>query len=144
MKWYLNELEDTTSISEIVDYQAHLKNVVDLIAIEPTKVTGELIKDVNQVIARLKIETRLTQACAITLKPVQYPLSFETEIIFGDNDNADYCLTNPIELTDIIFGYICIEKPYVVYHKDARPEEQEEERTPHPAFADLNNKHYRR
>jgi uncharacterized protein len=137
MKWYLNDLEDITSIDEIIDFSNHIKSIIDLIEIKPTSVRGTLIKVETQVVANLEIKTNIVQACAITLKPVKYDLSFNAVVIFGDDNEADYQLTNPIELTDIIFGYIIAEKPYVIYHEDALKEDKKEESTPHSAFNDL-------
>lgn len=137
MTFTIHELKELQTLEFSYDFSNHLKKIPDMLAIEPANIIckntwleGELIMDIH-------IDVNMILACAITLKPVPYEMHFDAEIIFGDSEECDYKLTDPLELTDILFGYIVSEKPYTIYHPDADQTSFEKERSPHPAFADL-------
>lgn len=137
MKYLLHDLKETTSIDVTCDYRRHIKQVDDILDIEPARVQGDLVPSDRRITAHLTVDVRLVLACAKTLKPVPHDLHFVAEIVFGDDLDADYRLENLLDLTDVIFGYIVSEKPYNVYHQDARDAIFDQEKKPHPAFADL-------
>lgn len=137
MKIYLWQAKDQQVIKEVIDFRTHIKKHDDIISIMPTKVTGTFKTEGDDVQAILEIKTTLDMACAKTLKPVRVSLDFTLDLIFGSTDQSDYPLQFPLELDDIIFGHILLEKPYTVYHPDADDISFEEQRSPHPAFKDL-------
>ncbi|MFU8793088.1 MAG: YceD family protein [Acholeplasmataceae bacterium] len=137
MKIYLWQVQDQALLTETIDFSTQIKNQIDIISIKPTKVTGSFQLQADDVLSTLHVSTTLDMACAKTLKPVKVSLDFELDLIFGSSDDADYPLLFPLELDDIIFGHILLEKPYTVYHPDADDISFEEERSPHPAFKDL-------
>lgn len=137
MKVYLWHVQDQALLNDTIDFSTLLQSQIDIIAIKPTKVTGYFKSQADDVIATLHISTALKMACAKTLKPVDVTLDFDLDLIFGSSDEADYPLGFPLELDDIIFGHILLEKPYTVYHPDADDISFDEERSPHPAFKDL-------
>ncbi|MBU1141890.1 MAG: hypothetical protein KKG64_05130 [Firmicutes bacterium] len=137
MKFSLHELKEKTSIELTYDYSKEIESIVDILSIQPAQivcnfdfVSGELLMDVT-------VDVKMELACSKTLKPVPYEMNFNEKIIFGNTYEADYPLTNPLELTEIIFGYILSEKPYTIYHPDAKDTLFEKEKSPHPAFVDL-------
>jgi hypothetical protein len=85
----------------------------------------------------IKVDVQMELACSKTMKPVPYHMQFDADIVFGSSEDAEYPLTDPLELSDIIFGYIISEKPYTIYHPDAEKTSFDPEKSPHPAFADL-------
>jgi uncharacterized protein len=137
MKIYTQQIKDRYVIDEKIDYQHYIQNSLDILSISETHVTGTIFYALEEVVAKLHVQTQLTMACAKTLKPVDVPLNFEVDLVFGQSVDAEYPLTNPIELDDIIFGQILSEKPYTVYHLDAKDANFEEKKGPHPAFKDL-------
>jgi uncharacterized metal-binding protein YceD (DUF177 family) len=137
MKFYLQNLKDTTVVDETIDFSNHIQHQVDLLKIAPTRVTGNFRSEGEYIVGRFNIKTLLVMACAKTLKPVDVPLDFDTELVFGSGNDAEYPITQPLDLTDIIFGQILSEKPYTVYHLDAQNISFEEKKGPHPAFQDL-------
>lgn len=137
MKYPLFDINPVLAIDLKQDYQDYLSNTQDILAIKPAHIQGKLVRVDQVVTANLDVQVDLVLACAKTLKPVDYKLSFQAEIVFGQDEDADYQLEDPLDLTDIIFGYIVSEKPYVIYHPDASEVSFEEEKSPHPAFADL-------
>lgn len=137
MTFSIHELKEAKKLEFTYDFSNHLINVPDMLSIEPANITsnntwidGDLIMDIH-------IDVKMTLACALTMKPVPYTMHMDAEIIFGESDNCDYKLTEPIELIDILFGYIVSEKPYTIYHPDADQTSFDKEKSPHPAFADL-------
>ena len=124
-------------LDQTIDFSNHITNQTDILSIEATHVTGSFKQQGEEVVANLTVSSRLDMACAKTLKPVEVDLTFDLDLVFGQSDESDYPLIYPIELDDIIFGHILLEKPYTVYHPDADGISFEEERKPHPAFKDL-------
>lgn len=139
MKILIKELEPVTSIDYQLDLNDYVQNVVDLVSIEDCRVQGKIYKEIDSVRLDLKIDAKITQKCAITLKPVPYNLSFETEIIYSnDKDNMDYALEDEIHLSDIVFAEILVEKEVNVYHETANPDLFKDDREKgHPAFEAL-------
>ncbi|MBN2268115.1 MAG: hypothetical protein V3569_00820 [Acholeplasmataceae bacterium] len=137
MKISIHELKDVTSIEFKADYSKQIESIVDFISIQPALIKGTLRMIDHELVCDVHVDVETVLACSKTLKPVNYSMNFDAEIIFGDSEDADYPLTETIDLSDIIFGYIISEKPYTIYHPDAIDTSFEKEKSPHPAFADL-------
>lgn len=137
MKIALHELKEKTSIEFTYDYSKEIENTVDILAIKPASISCEFEFVSGELIMNISVQADMELACSKTLKPVPYSMDFDAEIIFGSSLEADYPLDDPLELTDIIFGYVLSEKPYTIYHPDANDILFEKEKIPHPAFADL-------
>lgn len=140
MKLSLHELKEKTSLDFVFDFTHYLASIPDILSIQPADIHLSWSWMENHLIMLLRLSSHMELACSKTLKPVPYDMELETEIIFGDIDDADYPLSDLIEITDIIFGYIVTEKPYTIYHPDAEKTTFEKEKSPHPAFADLDKK----
>lgn len=97
--------------------------VVDIIDIQPFETSYEIIQKHDQTILQVEGEVDLVLACSKTLKPVEYHLTFDTDVTFGNLDECDFIYSNTINLNDILLGIIVSEKPYVIYHEDALVEE---------------------
>ena len=137
MKFLVRDLNDVTSIDYSFDFTNYIEDIVDIIKIEPAHISGTFQRVEDELIFTGFVEVNLVLACSKTLKPVDYSMAFDANLIFGNTEDADYPLTEVIELSDLIFGYIISEKPYTIYHPDAKDILFEEEKSAHPAFADL-------
>ncbi|MCF7930866.1 MAG: DUF177 domain-containing protein [Acholeplasmataceae bacterium] len=137
MKIALHELKEKTSIELTYDYSKEIEHIADILSIEPASIRCEFKFVQGELIMNISVQVNMDLACSKTLKPVPFSMDFEAEIIFGNSLEADFPLDDPLELTDIIFGYILSEKPYTIYHPDANDILFEKEKSPHPAFADL-------
>lgn len=137
MKIALKDLRDKPSISIIHDYHDDIESIPDLIDIKPAHIKAESSFLDDMLTMSVEIEVDLVLACAKTLKPVDYHLKVNETIVFGEDENADFRLEDPMPFSDIIFGYILSEKPLVVYHPDAQNLAFNKTKSPHPAFADL-------
>ncbi len=137
MRIFLHDLKEKTSLDFTYDYQEAIQSIVDMISIEPAKIHIDIKDHDNGYVLKMTLNVDMKLACSKTMKPVDYHMEVKEDVILGDGDEADFSLTDPIELSDIIFGYIISEKPYTIYHPDAKEILFEKEKSPHPAFADL-------
>ncbi len=137
MKILVYDLKNVPSIDFTYDYKEEIKNVDDILAIKPAEFHLDAYFNDDELILSVNCKIDLTMACAKTLKPVDQHLEFDASIVFGESEEADYMLTDEIDISDIMFGYIISEKPLVVYHPDASGVSFDEKKSPHPAFADL-------
>ncbi len=137
MKFALRELKEKTSIELTYDYSNEIEKTVDILSIKPADISCDFNFVSGELFMNIFVSVVMELACSKTLKPVPYLLEFDADIAFGSSLEADYPLTDPLELTDIIFGYILSEKPYTIYHPDANDILFEKKKGPHPAFADL-------
>ncbi|MCD4826297.1 MAG: hypothetical protein K8Q99_00790 [Acholeplasmataceae bacterium] len=137
MKILLKELKEKTSLDFVYDFEHEIKEIDDILSIKPASIQIDVRHIEEEVILDFSVEVDMELACAKTLKPVSYHMDIHEEVIFGKDDDADFMLSEYIELTDIIFGYIISEKPYTIYHPDAKKISFEKEKTSHPAFAEL-------
>ena len=137
MKFSIHELKEKASIDFIYDYRKEISNIVDILSIEPTKIEANFRYERDELFMQVKVDCHMCLACSKTLKPVKYHMQFEDSLIFGSSQEADFPLTDSIELSDIIFGLMISEKPYTIYHPDAKDITYEKEDSPHPAFAEL-------
>jgi len=138
MKLIVKELEKQTSIEEILNLDALIDDASDLIGLKDVKVSGTIERSYDEVVLDLTVDLNVVQKCARTLKPVTYPLVFDTEIIFSkDEKTYDYLLTNVIDLDELIFAEILLEKEPFVYDEDAVDPIDESKGQGHPAFQSL-------
>jgi len=137
MKIALHELKEKTSLDLTYDYSKEIENSIDILSIKPALIHCEFNFVSGELFMNISVQVDMDLACSKTLRPVPYSMDFNAEMIFGSSLEADYPLTDPLELTDIIFGNILAEKPYTIYHPNANDTLFEKEKSPHPAFADL-------
>lgn len=137
MKILVDALKNEPSMDFIFDYKNEIENIDDITAIKPANFHIDAFFENDELTLSIIGDTILTQTCAKTLKPVDVNIHVKTTLIFGQNEDADYMLEDEIDLESILFGTIIAEKPYVVYHPDAKDISFDKEKSPHPAFADL-------
>ncbi len=133
----LYEIKDKTSLVFNWDYTNKIGEHDDILDIGPANVHMDLTHSPDMLVCQVHVTLDMVLACSKTLKPVSYHMDFEDEIIFGHDEKAEYPLTDPLPISDIVFGYILSQKPYTIYHPDAQKVLFEKEKSPHPAFADL-------
>jgi len=140
MKIDVRTLEPFSSIQSEIDLSHLVEKAADLIALDHVYIKGTLKKEYDTVILHMNVSLDVVQKCAISLLPVTYPLSFDSEIIFSENiEIMDYILEEVIDLDEIIFAEILLEKEPYVYHEDADRDSFDEEDEGHSAFKDLKN-----
>lgn len=131
---YVNQGLDLT-----IDFKSRLENQTLMLDIDLVRVTG-LVQFLQSryVHFNLTIETTLTLPCAITLKPVSYPLSFTIEEDVSDTSDAEYIIMeDKINLGDIVWGAIIPMIPMQVYAEDAPRDQFEEAPKVNEVFAQL-------
>lgn len=142
MKLIVKELEALTSINQELDLSTYVLNAEDLVALNHVRVEGTIHKKIGEVKFNLNIKAEVVQKCTISLLPVSYEIDFDTQFIFSkDEENYDYILEDEIDLGQVIFAEILIEKEPFVYHESADMNMfLEPEKTGHPAFEGLKKK----
>jgi len=129
MKWATNELQKLVHIDNSFRYSADFtgflkEDMVDLMDISPVEVSGTFhyLEADSRYLFEVEIDCILTMPCAITLDPVEVPLRFETELVFGKNPDDDNTLPiegNTIDLDPAVFAEILIQKPMRVLAPNA-------------------------
>jgi|SRR5690554_3746435 len=132
----LKDLEKVTSINVELDLTSYLEDAVDLIALNNVLVTGTVELAHEKAVLDLSIRVEVVQKCARSLKPVPYDLNFKTTIVFSnDLDAYDFVYQDDINLSDLVFAEIMLEKEPVVYHQAHQAiYKEEDEASGHPAF----------
>ena len=129
MKWATSELRKLVNIDNRFRYSADFtgyltEDMADLIGISLADISGSFryLKDEDQYLFDVVVDCTLTMACAITLAPVEVPLHFETDLVFGHEITDDNTLPiegSTIDLDPVIFANILVEKPMRVVSPDA-------------------------
>ena len=136
MKWSINELNKFRLTNNTFDYVSDFhsfitEDLVDLIDISDVSVSGsfQVLEAFEQYLFDVKIQCTLTLACAISLKPVEVPMDFETTLSFATSliDDSVYLIEgNTVDLDPVVWANILIEKPMRVVANDAYEEYSEE------------------
>lgn len=101
---------------ELGEIKRDFKGFPDIEKINHAQINGsyKFITE-NKLVLVLEIETELTILCSLSLKEVLVPLNFKLDIVFSNDEEADYPIEPVIELDEIIIGNIINEAPYNVY-----------------------------
>ena len=136
MKWSISELNKYRLTNNTFDYLADFQSfitddLIDFIDISLVSVSGSfrVIEAFAEYVFDVKVNCTLTIACAITLKPVEVPLEFETSLKFSTSlvDDSVYLIEgNTVDLDPVIWANILIERPMRVVSDDAYEYYQEE------------------
>lgn len=137
MKIDVNLIKGVQHIEQELDLKEFINSENDILDIKSTNLVAKIKPTKDKMILNGHVDTEIVMPCAKTLKPVNVPLSFEIEALFSSEEDADYPLTSEIDVAEIVYSYIVMEKPYIVYHEDAKNISFEEPKDGHPAFSDL-------
>ncbi|MCK7485794.1 MAG: YceD family protein [Bacillus subtilis] len=128
MKWTIPELKKLRTTANKFAYtavfDAFLREDDDILAVSPAEISGsfQVLRDPEQFVFMVEVDVTLVMACAITLRDVEVPLSFETELVFGTDLADDDVLPIDgitIDLDQYLWGEILVEKPMRVVAEDA-------------------------
>jgi uncharacterized protein len=127
MKWTLGQLAKIQNFpyrfKETFLFKEHIHTIDDLIDIGECEVEGKLYRiDYDTYRLELTIKVELVIACALTLNPVKYPMNIKVSEIYSTVDDKEYNLIdkNTIDLSEIVWTSIIIEKPIKVVSENAR------------------------
>lgn len=137
MKINIGLIKGKYDIYQTLDFTNKVKSGSDILEIKPCLVSGILEFEHDQLFANLAIEVVLILASSRSLKPVNYEMKFELDLIFGDSEDADYELSQEILFDEIIYGHILLEKPLSIYLDDELEELEEDTKKVNPAFKGL-------
>lgn len=126
LKWSLAQLfkynHKAFDFEDTFDYHEYIKNVDDILDISEVKVsgTGKGVFE-NRYSFDLHIECLLILECARTLEPVEFPIKmditevFDTDVKEDNEDDIRVIEKNTIDLYDIVWENIYLEKPMRVF-----------------------------
>lgn len=136
MKWSIGELNKyrltNNTFDYIADFHSYItEDLIDFIDISKVSISGSfrVLEAFSEYVFDVTVKCTLTLACALTLKPVEVPLEFETSLTFATTliDDSVYLIEgNTINLDAVIWANILIEKPMRVVSDDAYNEYNEE------------------
>lgn len=132
MKWALAQLYryNKQPFSFSVDYDFHdrIADIDDILDISTIKVTGtgQNVYD-DRYIFNFHIEGMMTLECARTLDPVPFPINLDTEEVFDtvDDGECNVIEKNTIDIDDVIWETIYLEKPMRVFKEGTTPYEDD-------------------
>lgn len=128
MKWTIQELIKLENInneySDVLDFSDKIEKT-DIIAISDVYVDGEFeIFDQEEFVFFTHVECTISMECALTLKPVEVKLSFDTEDVFSTfEDENNYTIDGiTVDLYPVLWSNILLEKPMRVISPGAYDE----------------------
>ncbi|HHU24608.1 MAG: YceD family protein [Bacilli bacterium] len=129
MKWTLGQLRklpESYDFCSVMDFTKESESIDDILAIKGVKVEGTITrKNLDSFYLSLTIDADLVLACAKTLEPVDYPMHLEIEEWHGieedrlEEEDYYWLEKNTLNLDEIVWSAILINKPIRVIHKDA-------------------------
>ena len=131
LKWSLNQLYRFSGKSfefdGVLNYDERVKNIEDILSISSVKVKGigkQLYED--RYTFNIHIECTLYLECARTLEEVSYPINLDVEEVFDTqeydtDEDINIIPKNTIDLRDVIFQDIYLEKPIRVVKEGSTP-----------------------
>ncbi|MBU1144851.1 MAG: DUF177 domain-containing protein [Firmicutes bacterium] len=129
MKWTIHELRKLSYTNNQFEYLCECdkfinEDILDLVDISLADVKGRfnIIEENRLYLFELHIKVTLTMLCAITLKPVDVPLDFETALHFSKtfiDDDTHVIDGITIDLDPYVWAEILVEKPMKVVSKNA-------------------------
>ena len=126
MKWSLLQLNKIQkfpySFKTELDFKETIKDIDDIYDIDTVYVEGEIYRlDDETYQFKYQIRTKLVLQCSLTLDPVDYDFINDYDEIFSKEENDDYFLieNNTIDLDEIVWSNIIIDKPINVHKEDA-------------------------
>ena len=118
MKWSIQQLRKIQKcpyhFSDTIDYSEYAETVEDIFSIEPVLVSGTIDKIDDETYRIVyTVKTVLTLQCALTLDPVLYEYEKTFDEVYSKVENDEYFLIekNTIDLADMVWTNILIEKP---------------------------------
>ncbi len=128
MKWTIPELKKLRTTANKFAYtavfDAFRRDDDDILAVSPAEIAGsfQVLRDPERFVFSVSVSVTLVMACAITLEDVEVPLTFATELVFGNESVDDDVLPIDgitIDLDPFIWGEIMVEKPMRVVSEHA-------------------------
>ncbi len=128
MKWTIQELiklqNHNNEYSAQLDYSTLIEKT-DIIAISEVYVEGEFeVIDHDEFVFFSHVECTITMECALTLKPVDIKIEFDSEDVFStfEDENNFKIEGITVDLYPVLWSNILLEKPMRVISPNAYEE----------------------
>ena len=118
-----NNIEKSIEVNEVYSFTSDELKGTDLLKLDDVRVEGEIFKNsLGNIELSLDVEGVMVLACAITLKPVNYPFSMqisgEIEELMENFDENVTNFQNSIDILPIIWENILMEIPIRVVSEE--------------------------
>lgn len=126
MKWTIQQLRKIQTFPyqfhDEIDLSAYYEEIEDILSMEKAIVNGEIYRiddETYRFVYQFHVDMQLQ--CALTLDPVLYVMEKSYDEIYSLNESEDAFLIekNTIDLTEMVWSNILIEKPINVTLPDA-------------------------
>lgn len=119
-----NNIEKEIIIDEQINIDKELLKNTELIDLKDLQAEGNLTKDaMGDIVLNLSVSGTMILECAITLKPVDYPFTYEINGKLEDFlEEINKKIENTIDILPIIWENILMEIPMRVVSPDAKLE----------------------
>ena len=119
-----NNIDKFIEVNETYSFTQDEIKGTDLLKLDEVKIEGEITKNsLGNIELNLDVEGVMVLACAITLKPVNYPFSVqisgELEELMENFDENERNFQNSIDILPIIWENILMEIPMRVVSEEA-------------------------
>lgn len=120
-----NNIDKSILVDEVYSFKKEELEGTDLIKLDDVKINGEIFKNsLGNIELNVDVEGVMVLPCAITLKPVDYPFSFnisgEIDELMADFEENSRNFKNTIDILPIIWENILMEIPYRVVSEEAK------------------------
>jgi uncharacterized protein len=120
-----NNIDKFIEVNETYSFTEDELSGTDLLKLEDVKIEGEIFKNsLGNIELNLGVEGVMVLACAITLKPVNYPFNIEIcgeiEELMENFDEISTNFQNSIDILPIIWENILMEIPMRVVSEEAK------------------------
>ena len=120
-----NNIDKFIEVNETYSFTQDEIKGTDLLKLDDVKIEGEITKNsLGNIELNLDVEGVMVLACAITLKPVNYPFSIqisgELEELMENFDKNERNFQNSIDILPIIWENILMEIPMRVVSEEAK------------------------
>ena len=119
-----NNIEKSIEVNETYSFTEEELSGTDLLKLDDVKIEGEIFKNsLGNIELSLLVEGVMQIACAITLKPVNYPFSIEIsgeiDELMENFEEKERNFKNSIDILPIIWENILMEIPMRVVSEEA-------------------------
>jgi len=112
---YKSEINWQKEINVLLDFDGFKLEENGIIEVKKCHVSGIITSQKDEMNLNIDIDSILILASTLSLKPVNYNLKFNLNLIYSNKQNADFALVNKIDLREVVFAHVLLEKPMVIY-----------------------------
>lgn len=123
-----NNIDKFIEVNEVYSFNKEQLEGTEILKLDNVNISGEIFKNsLDNIELSLKVEGIMVLACAITLKPVDYPFNIEItgelDEIMSEIEDFEKNYQNTLDIFPIIWENILMEVPMRVVSPDVTDED---------------------